>query len=390
MAKRGNGEGSIYQRADGKWCASVSLEDGKRKVVYGKTRQEVAQKLTKILRDVHQGLPVQTDERLPVGQYLARWLEHAVKPRLRASTYESYERLIRLYIVPALGRHPLAKLTPQQVQAFLNQQASSGLSPRTVQYTHAVLRHALNRAVKWGLLGRNVATLVDPPRGERPKVVPLTVAQAGDLLAAARGHRLQHLITVVLATGLRMGEALALRTGDVDLEGAALTVRHALERIPRHARQSGDQDGWRLSEPKSERGHRVLPLIPAAVAALRAQRSLALQARLLAGSRWQEHGFVFPSAAGTPLNARNVFREYQELLTAAGIPHKRFHDLRHSTATYLLAAGVTERVVMEMLGHSQISLTMNTYAHVLPAVLGEAAARLDAMFPSDHGTQQAT
>ncbi|MGH2371444.1 MAG: tyrosine-type recombinase/integrase, partial [Chloroflexota bacterium] len=268
--KRGNGEGSIYQRGDGKWCASVTLEGGRRKVLYGKTRAEVAGKLTAALRDVQQGLPVAT-ERLSVGQYLARWLDDAIRPKVRPSTYQSYERLIRLYIVPELGKQPLAKLSPQQVQALLNKRAASGLAPRTVQYAHAVLRHALNRAVKWGLVARNVATLVDPPRGQRPKVAPLTAEQARALLAAAAGHRLGHLVTVVLATGLRMGEALALRWDDLDLDAGTLTVRHTLERIPRRDRPDGHDGevGWRLSEPKSERGHRTLPLIPAARSALR-------------------------------------------------------------------------------------------------------------------------
>jgi integrase len=386
---------------------SLGYEGGarKRKYLYGETRQEVAEKLTHVLGTVQQGLPVRSDERLTVGAYLTRWLEEVARPKVRPSTHQSYERLLRLYVLPALGRRPLAKLTPQEVQAMLNAlgKRTPRLSPRTVQYTHAVLRSALGRAVKWGLVARNVATLAEPPAGQRAKAQPLTVAQAQALLTTARGqeHRLEPLLTVTLATGLRLGELLALRWQDVNLAAGTLTVRYTLERVPKRDRATGpaprvdgadgadDGGAWRLAPPKSARGSRSLPLIPAAAAALKLQRTRVLEARLAAGSRWREGDFVFPSSLGTPLGGRNVFREYQELLAAAGIPHKRFHDLRHSTATFLLAAGVAERVVMEMLGHSQISLTMNTYAHVLPAVLGEAAEKLGALFTIPRASEAA-
>ncbi len=168
--KRGNREGAIYQRhSDGLWCAAVLQDTGKRKVLYGKTREEVADKLLAAMSDIRQGLPI-PGQRLTLGRYLEQWLEDAARPKVRASTYRSYEQLIRVHIAPALGRHQITKLTPQQVQAFLNEKSREGLSPRSVQYLHAVLRHALNRALKWGLVARNVALLVDPPRVERHEV----------------------------------------------------------------------------------------------------------------------------------------------------------------------------------------------------------------------------
>ena len=195
--RRGQGEGSIYQReSDGRWCTAVDLGwvDGKRKrkVIYGKTRKEVAEKLKVVLRDQQQGLPVAM-ERQTVGQFLARWLADTIAPNRRAKTHRSYEQIARCHIVPDLGRIQLAKLEPQQVQALLRRKQEAGLSPRTVAYIRAVLRQALNQALRWGLVARNVATLAEPPKVERFEIRPLSPAQATALLDAARGDRLEEL-----------------------------------------------------------------------------------------------------------------------------------------------------------------------------------------------------
>lgn len=171
--KRGNGEGTIYERAPGQWRAALTLENGKRKVLCGRTRQEVAAKLTLALGARAQGLPIAIERQI-VGHFLERWLADSVKPSVRPRTYESYRQLVRLHVTPALGRRQLAQLSPQDVQGFLNERPGAGLSPRTVQYLRAVLRRALGQALKWGMVARNVATLVDPPRVERHEVEPLS------------------------------------------------------------------------------------------------------------------------------------------------------------------------------------------------------------------------
>jgi integrase len=263
-----------------------------------------------------------------------------------------------------------------------------GLSPTTAHHALVTLRVALNRALKWGLVARNVAALADPPKQRSAPIAPLTVEQARALLATAEraqpgGHRLHGLLTVALSAGLRAGELLGLRWDDVDLKRGTVTVRHALEELPMKDRGPGaDAAGWRLSEPKSASSRRTLPLLRSARSALTAQRTRVLEARLVAGPRWQEQGgggFVFPSGVGTPLGYRNMVREYDELLEAAGVPHTRFHNLRHTCASFLLASGADMRTIMAVLGHSQISLTANTYTHVLPAVLDDAAAKLEAL-----------
>jgi integrase len=370
-AHRAHHEGSIYQRADGRWvaCLTLGYSNGRRqrKTYYAKTQQDALAQLSRARHLVQQGLPI-TDERQTVGQFLTRWLEDYAQATVRPRTYASYAQLIRLHLLPELGRVPIGKLSPQHVQALLNRKHASGLSPRTVQYLHALLRTALNRAVKWGLVARNVALLTDPPRLPRTEIQPLTPEQVQTLLRAIQGDRLEALYTVAIALGLRQGEALGLRWQQVDLEHGTLSVSEALQRI---------NGTLQLVELKTARSHRTLALPEVAVAILRRHQARQLEERLLAGDRWQEFGLVFGTRHGKPLIARNVFRSYQRTLQKAGLPHKRFYDLRHTCATLLLAQGVDPRTIMETLGHSQISLTMNTYAHVLPALQMDAARRMN-------------
>lgn len=367
MARRGNGEGSIIRRSDGRWCAAVSLEGGRRKFIYGRTRHEVATRMAAALADREQGL-LATGRRQTLGQFLVRWLQDSVKPTVRPKTYASYSQLLRIHILPALGAVPLAKLDPPRVQRFLNGKLAEGrLSARTIQYLHAVLRAALGQAMKWRLVSVNVATLVDPPRAVRREVRALSPAEARAVLEATRGDWLEALYTLALAVGLRQGEALGLHWNHVDLEAGILRVRVALQRV--------EGRGLQMVEPKTARSRRTIFLPPQVVDSLRAHK--ARQAN--AGCGWHEDDLVFTTTTGKPLEGSSVTHRFQKLLRRASLPHLRFHDLRHACASLLLAQGVHPRVVMETLGHSQISLTMNTYSHVIPALQRDAAERMDAI-----------
>jgi integrase len=305
-----------------------------------------------------------------------------VRPKLKPSTHQTYRHYLNAHIIPALGKHALTKLKPDHVQAFLNERHASGLAPRTVQQIHAILRSALNRALKWQKVSRNVATLVDVPRAPGASVYPLTNDGVIALLEAAQGHAYEHLYAFLLATGLRLGEALALRWQDedgqvlVDLDARRVTVKYTLERL-----RAGQP--WWIVEPKSESGCRSVPLTAPAVAALRSQRSRTAEQRLQVQlyGEWDDHGLVFPNSTGAPLDGTSVYHVFKRLLTRAGLPSThRVHDLRHSTATYLLAAGVDSRIVMDIMGWSQASM-LKRYQHVLPAMLDEAAARLEIALP---------
>ena len=372
MSKRGNGEGSIYQRADGRWVGAVTLSSGKRKSVYGATYQEAKTKLRQAQRDQEHGLDLSKKPQT-VALFLADWLESTAKPTLRPKTHHSYAQLIRLHIVPAIGTIQLAKLTPQQVQRMMRDMTAKGLSPRTVQYARAILRRALGYAVKWGLITRNVATLVDPPRSVRKPVQPLTGDQARAFLdhVKAQDDRLWPFFTTATLTGLRQGELLGLRWSDVDLTTGVLRVTQTLQRI---------EGRWQFVEPKTRRSARTISLPAAVVMALRVQKDRQAFERKTAGELWQEWQLVFTTPKGTPLEPSNLNGRLHKLLDGAGLPRQGMHSLRHCCASLLLAQGVSPRVVMEQLGHAQISLTMDTYSHVMPAMLRDAADALDASF----------
>jgi integrase len=371
MSKRGQNEGSIYRRKDGRWAGAVSLGyvGGrlKRKTVYGATRKEVQHRMTALLSDRQKGLPV-VGEKQRLDEFLTDWLENWVRPSVKPNTFSSYADTVRLHLLPTLGRVPLAKLTPQHVQAMLKARLASGLSPRTVAYLRSVLGIALARALKLGLVQRNVVQLVDRPNVARHEIRPLTVEQSRSLLASAADHRLGALFSVALALGLRKGEALGLRWQEVDLDGGTLVISGALQRI-----------GGALvrAETKNNSSRRMLHVPAAALRALREHRVRQMEERLAAGEKWQDSGLVFTTTLGTPLDPRNVLRHFARVLKAAGIPHVRFHDLRHSCATLLLAQGVPARVVQDILGHSAIRVTMDVYSHVMPSMRDDAVRAMD-------------
>lgn len=366
--KRGNGEGSITQYR-GRWIGRLTTTDGRRKAIYGATRSEVAQKLAAALRDRDAGLPT-LNEQTTVAEFLARWLEQSVKSRNRPATVEGYASHVRVHLVPALGNVRLARLTPDDVERFMAKKLAGGLSASTVTRIRATLRRALSLALKQGLVARNVAALADPPRVKPRQFDSLTVEQARAFLEAVRGHRLEALFVVAIATGLRQGELLGLQWDDVDFEGQRLAVRRALQRLGGVAT---------FVEPKTARSRRTIALPPVALAQLLSQQARHAQTagEYKGEGRWNPFGLVFPSVDGTPLDAPNVTHTFQKVLREAGLPRVRFHDLRHTCASLLLAQGANMRVIMEQLGHSQISLTMNTYSHVMPEAMQDAAERME-------------
>ena len=369
--KRGQNEGSIFQRKDGRWVAEVSLGwmngTRKRKLLYGKTRKEAHEKLTTALRDQQRGLPI-VGERQSLREFLGRWLEDSVRPTVRPRTMESYAEICRLHVIPALGHLPLVKITPQHIQSLLNEKLESGLSPRRVQYIHAVIRRALGLAEKFSFVPRNVARLVDPPSVPQIEIVPFNAEESKKFLVAVEGDRLEALFVVAVGVGLRKGEVLGLYWNDIDLERSQLRVRRSLQRL------SGQ---LQLVPPKTDKSRRVLGLPAFVVQALHQHRSRQLEERLRAGGSWQESDLVFTTPTGTPLDGPGVTRRLHRILDSNELRRVRFHDLRHTSASLLFFKGVDRRTIMENLGHSQISLTSNVYTHVVPELQREAARKMD-------------
>ena len=378
MAKRGNGEGTVYKQKDGLWAASITIEGNKRRYFYGKTRKEVQEKLGSALHEKKQGTLVATPNQT-VGQFLTDWLEHTHKQSVRPRTYERYEGVLRLHLVPALGRYQLQKLSAQHLQAFYTRKLEEGLSPTTVRYYHSVLHNALGSAVKWGFIPRNVCDLVTPPRKARFEMQPFSIEQVQTFLETVQGHRWEALFTLALATGMRQGELLGLKWQDINFATQTLQVRRILTRI-----QSATTKVYVEAEPKTQQSRRNITIAAFALEALKQHRLRQIETKLKAGPFWEEHDYVFCTLTGTHLRPSHVVVEFKKLLKKAGLPDIRFHDLRHSAATLLLSLGVHAKVVQEMLGHTQISMTMDIYSHVLPSMQQDAVNKLNTLVIKRH------
>lgn len=382
MGKRGNNEGSIRKRPDGLWEARITLPDGKRPSFYGNTREEVRKKLNEAIRNRDKDLPVvsvrQTVREFLIGKtkhgednYPGGWLG-VVKPNVKPKTYISYEGHVRLHILPELEKVQIARLTPQHLQTLYAKKLESGLSPTTVSHIHATIHTALEQAVRWGVVFRNVAELVDRPRRAKHEMLYLSPEEARRFLEAASGDRLEALYVVGVTTGMRQGELLGLHWRDVDLDHKILHVTSNLQYLPKQ--------GMVFSDPKTAAGKRPIALTDLALEAIRRHKVRQAEERLKTGPAWQDNDLVFCNGLGKPLEAANlVKRHFKPLLAKAGIPAIRFHDLRHTAATLCLKAKVPPKVVSEMLGHSQVSVTMNVYSHVMPDMQRDATAALDAV-----------
>jgi integrase len=375
--RRQHGEGSVFKRADGRWAATVELPrtvSGKRqrKTVYGHTLAEVMQRKREVQVSVVRHIPL-PDERRTTGEFLEWWLRELLPGTVRDRTVEGYRGYVERYMKPAFGSVPLVKLGPEHVLAMLRSMEARGLSPTTRTQARAILRRALNQALRWEWVHRNVAALVDSPGTPRPKTDDvLTYDEACRLLAAAKGDRLEALWVLILAVGLRRGEALGVRWDAVDLDKGTLRVEAALDRVK--------GAGIVRVEPKTDRSRRTVLLPAMVVDALRSHRARQAAERLAACSLWEDHGLVFTTDVGTPIDPANATHRFQSLTARAGLGHRRLHALRHTAATLLLEQGVPLDLIADTLGHASFAFTKDVYAHATPKRRREAALAMDAMF----------
>lgn len=380
MAKgrRGHGEGSIYQRkSDGRWIGAVDLgrSAGKRshKFVTGTSREAVAARMVLELRDRQLGR-LSAGGRVKVGRYLGEWLSDT-GPSLAPKTLIRYRSLVNHW--SDLFETPLEKVTRHHVQRILNAKEST-LKPQTIHHMRAVLRTALNAAIKDGILppGHNVAAAARSPKLPSPGegIEPLTPQQASTLLTTIKGDPLETLVTVAVSVGVRSGEALGLRWSDVDLDTGTMTVDHSLQRL---------EGKWKMCPTKSRKARRTINLPARSLEALKSHKARQSADRLRLGQLWMGDklgecsDLVFTNQYGLPLEATYVTKHFQRLVKAAGLPHMRFHDLRHSCATLLLVQQVPMKFVQELLGHSTMKMTSDLYSHIVPEIRRETAAAMD-------------
>ncbi|MBV9095971.1 MAG: site-specific integrase [Streptosporangiaceae bacterium] len=406
-SRKPNNRSSIYLGKDGWWHGWVTIgikDDGSPDRRHRKARTEAAvtRKVRELERHRDNGNVTGAGRPVTVGQWMETWLTTVAPRRIRRSTLDStYAPKVRNRIIPGLGKHRLDRLTPEHIEQPTRLEAE-GLAPATVLQIHRILSRALKVAMQRGYVAWNVATLVDAPAASQDEIEPLTLEEALRIIRLSTTRRNGTRWSIALALGLRQGEALGLRWQHVDLAAGTLVVRWQLQRLAwrhgcpapyacardhhrddcppycaRHARSCPRRSGGglQLTELKSDKSRRTIALPPQLAAALKAHRAAQLQERMTAGSAWHDGGFVWCQASGRPIDPHADWDEWKALLETAGIRPVRVHDARHTAATLLLAQGVDQRVVTEILGHSQISMT-SRYAHVLPQVMTDAAERI--------------
>lgn len=365
--------GSITKRGTS-WTAVVDLPPdpttGKRrqKRVTARTRKDVELEVAKLIGKAQTGF---TDAgKITVRDYLDDWLE-SVGPSLRPSTARRYRDVVRLHIASQIGNLRLGRLSPGDVQRLYTNRLAAGLSSTSVHHIHAILHRALDQAVKLGLLTRNVTDAVDPPRRQNPEMQVWSVSEASRVLAAAEGDELEALWRLAITTGMRRGEILGLRWSDIDFAAGTLAVRRTLSR--------GSTSRLEVGEPKTTAGRRRVALPASTVASLRRHQTRQKSLWLAIGQGYGDRELVFATVNGTPIHPNTLARAYDKLIARAGVPRIRFHDLRHTSATILLASGEHPKVVQERLGHASISETLDRYSHVSADMQQRAAQRIDAM-----------
>lgn len=375
--RRGAGEGSIfYESTKGLYCAQVYVvtSSGRRKAVRrrAKTKKEANNLLIEMQIQHRSGCLIpNSDTRLTVAEHIDYWVDHVLPGRgsVRPSTQDQYRWALNRYVIPKIGNVQLGQLSVRHVEDVFRAMHSRGLSSSTIAKARIPLKLAMDEAVKQRLLRDNPVKAAQVPKNtSRPKRDALSRSELVRMLAAAKGHRIEPLVRLAFMTGLRRGELLALRWGDVDFESNILHVSGTLKSQP--------GGGWYFDLPKTEQGNRSIPLTSLATETLETWRTVQETDRKVAGAQWQDYGFIFTTPMGTPLDGRNVLRQWQGCSEAAGLGKVRFHAARHTFATLALESGRMElHALSRVLGHGSIAVTADIYSNVAPVTMRKDIAQ---------------
>lgn len=365
MSKRPAGSGSIYRLPNGTWRALATL-DNKRVSFTAKTQRECRNWLEDFINQINKGLTI-VGVKTKFDQLLNDWLS-IKNNRLRGSTMEQYRRLVDKYIRPQLGLINLSDINAARIQSFYGSLRTKEIGARTIEIIHTIIHGCLKYAHRLGLISQNWAQLVEVPRPEIREMEIWNEAQVSTFLVGAPDQAFYRL---AFATGMRRGELIGLQWVDLDWQCGTLKVRRQV-----YAPSGG---GWRFQEPKTARGRRTIRIGPGLVEALHVQFNDTLPLlRSLAGDRWQENDLIFPSTVGTPRHGYEVSKRFKLLVKTAGLPEIRFHDIRHTAASLMLAYGEAPVRVAAILGQS-MAVLLDTYAHYIPDDQESSALLMDAI-----------
>jgi integrase len=367
MAKRrGNNEGSIYQRKNGSWAAQVSVE-GHRLSFTAKTRRECQEWIKKTINQVDNGMTY-VNSRRNLEDYLQEWLTNE-KLVMRSSTWSHYNQLTRSYVIPAIGKIILKDLRTEHIRGFYNQLISQKIGVSTIQKIHTLCHSSLELAVKIGAIPRNPTDNAHPPKPPHTEMMIFDDKQVNHFLVSIIGHRWEALYHLAIVTGMRQSELLGLKWIDLDWIRQTIKVERQLARA--------DKTGVKFLSPKTRAGRRTVALGDRTIDVMRSHYECQQSERLATGDKWVEHGLIFTNSFGGPIHHRNLLRDFYRQLKSAGLPRIRFHDLRHTAASLMLNNGVPALVLSRRLGHSKASITLDVYGHLIPAMQAEAAELID-------------
>ena len=379
---RANGEGTIYQRSDGKWCGQVTVgfnpKTGKqkRKSFYGDTKKEVTRKMTEFKHKMNIGEYIEPSN-MKLSEWLERWLEGR-KSTLAYNTFKSYKSKIKKHLNPVLGDISLKDLKARHIQEMLNHKlehgklnGKGGLAPVSVNLLYRILHAALEQAVKENLLPSNPCKAVETPKERNREMETWNSQQVNKFLEAAEESKHHALFYIALNTGMRRGELIGLTWEDIDLDKQKIEVKRQMVRT---------DNGLEFKEVKSEASKRTIPLTDNVVKFLKSHKIKQGEKKLSAGAAYNDRDLVFCNKAGHAIDSTNLNREFKRVIERAKVPDIRFHDLRHTFATLFIENGGAIKTLQQILGHTSVTITMDTYSHVTEEMLSEAAQNIDEMY----------